>query len=39
MVDTIIHWTKLENKKVPVGYGWYVTILKPVNYQEFERID
>lgn len=39
MKETIIHWNRLENNNVPIGYGWYVAILKPRNHDEFDNIN
>ena len=35
-MKTIINWTRFYGDNKPDGFGWFVVILKPSNYQELE---
>lgn len=35
-MESIIKWIDIKNKK-PIDFGWYLAVLKPINFKEFEN--
>jgi hypothetical protein len=35
-MESIIKWIDIKNNK-PIGFGWYLVVLKPVNFKDFEN--
>lgn len=35
-MESTIKWIDIEDKK-PIGFGWYLVVLKPINFKEFEN--
>lgn len=34
-MESIIQWIDITNKR-PIGFGWYLVVLMPVNFEEFK---